>query len=286
MTITNKDSCYPPFGAVAQCSATLTLPDGSTQIVHGSCISGIAYAVPNDGSCTWVGTHVGNGVYSVVIYSSSLGGANNDTFAPGALKGTQNMGNITITYRPNGYLTLGKDTTDTRTNGNPNYSLGGASYTVYDSDWNYAGTLTTDESGYANTLDLIAGTYYVQESTASWNFDVNTETNEVYVVAGETAWVTSPGSSWCNENPKRGSIKVIKKSADDRTAGNNNYTFEGIVYTITDKRTGESLDVTLNANGEGQIDGLIFDEYESKEKSTNDYVDRRHHENDSNVLVR
>ena len=68
-----------------------------------------------------------------------------------------------------GYLTLHKDSSNkTLTDTNDCYSLEGAEYGVYtDSNCsNKVATLTTDESGNANTVSLTPGRYYVKETKA------------------------------------------------------------------------------------------------------------------------
>lgn len=68
-----------------------------------------------------------------------------------------------------GYLTLHKDSSNkTLTDANDCYSLAGAEYGVYtDSNCsNKVATLTTDESGNANTVSLTPGRYYVKETKA------------------------------------------------------------------------------------------------------------------------
>ena len=68
-----------------------------------------------------------------------------------------------------GYLTLHKDSSNkTLTDTNSCYSLAGAEYGVYtDSNCsNKVATLTTDESGNANTVSLTPGRYYVKETKA------------------------------------------------------------------------------------------------------------------------
>ena len=68
-----------------------------------------------------------------------------------------------------GYLTLHKDSSNkTLTDTNDCYSLAGAEYGVYtDSNCsNKVATLTTDESGNANTVSLNPGRYYVKETKA------------------------------------------------------------------------------------------------------------------------
>ena len=67
-----------------------------------------------------------------------------------------------------GWATLNKTSANPDlTNNNSCYSLAGAEYGIY-TEWdciNQAGTLTTDEWGNTNTVELNAGTYYVKGAT-------------------------------------------------------------------------------------------------------------------------
>ena len=77
-----------------------------------------------------------------------------------------------LVYTPDipltGYVNLNKVSANPEiTNGNSYYSLAGAVYGVY-TEWdciNQVGTLTTDEWGNTNTVELNAGTYYVKGAT-------------------------------------------------------------------------------------------------------------------------
>lgn len=69
----------------------------------------------------------------------------------------------------------------TITNGNGNYSLKGAVYTVY-SDSNLSkvvGTITTDENGKGWLNDIPLGTYYIKETKASPGYNLDTKTYTV-----------------------------------------------------------------------------------------------------------
>ena len=67
----------------------------------------------------------------------------------------------------NGYLKLTKTSANPSiTDGNDCYSLAGAVFTVYNASGSAVGTLTTDENGNTNTLELPEGTYTVKETTA------------------------------------------------------------------------------------------------------------------------
>jgi len=73
-----------------------------------------------------------------------------------------------IPYITTGYVNLVKSSANPAiTDGNSCYSLAGAVYGVY-TNWdctNLVGTLTTDEWGNSNTIELNAGIYYVKGAT-------------------------------------------------------------------------------------------------------------------------
>ena len=73
------------------------------------------------------------------------------------------------------------------TEGNPNYSLAGAEYAVYDDAGSQVATLVTDEAGAAGpTGDLPSGTYTVRETKAPEGFSL--DPNEYAVELGSGTW--------------------------------------------------------------------------------------------------
>ena len=75
------------------------------------------------------------------------------------------------------------------TNDNANYSLAGATYGVFsDQDCNsQLTTLTTDESGNTETVEVRAGTVYIKELSAPAGYKVDDTVYSLNVKAGETA---------------------------------------------------------------------------------------------------
>lgn len=71
------------------------------------------------------------------------------------------------------------------TNGNANYSLKGAVYTVYSDSGlsNVVGTITTDDNGKGWLQDIPIGTYYVKETKASPGYELDEKT---YTVSAES----------------------------------------------------------------------------------------------------
>ncbi|MGI6178329.1 MAG: prealbumin-like fold domain-containing protein, partial [Eubacterium sp.] len=74
------------------------------------------------------------------------------------------------------------------TNNNPNYSLAGATYQIYNSaKSSVVATLTTKADGTTNYVSLPAGTYYAKETKAPKGFSINTAwSSPIILTAGET----------------------------------------------------------------------------------------------------
>lgn len=174
-----------------------------------------------------------------------------------------------------GYLRVQKVSANTAvTNGNENYSVQGAKYTIYsDAACTKAvETLTINANGYSNTSGALkAGTYYIKETGAAVKgYQIDTKT--VYtasVTANHTS--KSPLTIKATEQPKLTSISIEKASSlPDLTNGNPNYSLTGAVYRIyTDKDCTKwtNKSITTDANGKGTITGLPLDEYYLKEYS-------------------
>ena len=75
------------------------------------------------------------------------------------------------------------------TNGNAMYSIAGATFGIF-SDQNYSnqiGTLTTNENGEANEVEVTAGTVYIKELSAPKGYKLDTTVRSLKVEAGKTA---------------------------------------------------------------------------------------------------
>lgn len=173
-----------------------------------------------------------------------------------------------------GKLRLHKWSSDASlTNGNSNYSLEGAEYTIYSNSdcTQFVQTLKVGSDGYTDvSKDLTPGTYWVKETkAANKGYQIDTKAHSVQVVAGTTA--DSP--SWLDvfEAPKTTKILLTKSSAvTEITQDNPNYDLSGAVYRVyTDKActkwTGKSI--TTDKNGNGKLENLALNEYWIKEYS-------------------
>lgn len=161
----------------------------------------------------------------------------------------------------------------TLTNGNSNYSLNGAQFTIYrDSACkNAVQTLTIGSDSYsAVSKDLLPGTYWVKEVKApDKGYQISTKVYSVNVTANNTS--SSPAWVDVYEAPKTTKILLTKNSAvTEITQDNPNYDLSGAVYRVyTDKActkwTGKSI--TTDKNGNGKLENLALNEYWVKEYS-------------------
>ena len=271
ITITNRAAACAGE-QTAQCRATITLPNGSQAVGYGHCISGIAYAVPYDGTYSYTATHVGNGRYRVVVHSSVSAPSNPGAFKPGAMRGTQNMGEIYITYVVQGSLDLSKASDNTAvTNGNGNYSLAGAQYGIWNNDLSGTGrSFVTDGNGYAKLDGLTAGWYWVHEIKAPKGYQLDTTHGQVgsgvgyndrgwyhvEVVAGENRRINT---NHVYDTPRVGKITVQKKDiVTDSAVSKAGFKFR---LLASDKTTVVRAEQTSDDNGQVTFDNLGFGTY-------------------------
>lgn len=102
------------------------------------------------------------------------------------------------------------------TNGNACYSLKEAVYGVYtDAECkNQAATLTTDESGNSNEVQLNAGTYWVRETKAPKGYAWNQTIYPVTIRSGETVVVKA------TDAPTMNPVEILLKKLDSETKQN------------------------------------------------------------------
>ena len=89
---------------------------------------------------------------------------------------------IKVTYIAGGYIEINKS------GANSGESIGNATYTIY-SDANCTNavtTLVTDANGYAKSIPLAPGTYYVKETQAPIGYELNTNVETATITSGST----------------------------------------------------------------------------------------------------
>lgn len=157
------------------------------------------------------------------------------------------------------------------TNGNDNYSLEGAEFTLTNLDTNATYLVVTDKSGRGIQGGLPIGRYSGVETKASKGYAVN-ETPFTFEITPDAMSVEIPLSA-TGQTPKLGSFKMTKVSDNPfLTNGNSNYNLAGAQYTLTGN--GKTFTLTTDANGYAEIIGkLPYGTYTFKEiKSPKGYV--------------
>lgn len=169
---------------------------------------------------------------------------------------TQTMAYIKIKgEKPSYTITLNKTSADlTITNGNPNYSLEGAVYYVYEyvntpdyPYWDYEpyATFTTNANGHAELSKKLSPNDYVTfEAVAPKGYCADSKIHK-FTVTGETTLnvVDDPGVI----------ILTVRKKDSDTNTGTptGNASLEGAVYRVSYTQNGQEVykDITTNSNG-------------------------------------
>lgn len=157
--------------------------------------------------------------------------------------------------KPSYTITLNKTSADlTVTNGNPNYSLEGAVYYVYEyvntpdyPYWDYEpyATFTTDANGHAELSRKLSPNDYVTfEAVAPKGYCADSKIHK-FTITGETTLnvVDDPGVI----------ILTVRKKDSDTNTGTptGNASLEGAVYRVSYTQNGQEVykDITTNSNG-------------------------------------
>lgn len=154
------------------------------------------------------------------------------------------------------------------TDGNTNYSLAGAQFTVTGPN-DFSTTLTTDANGYASTNDKLAfGTYTIKETVAPQGYVLNTNTFTV-TLNEKTPVVSSVITAKQNvsEDPKGGVIKVTKYDDETNGVAQGSATLSGAVFEIYDKNGKLVSTINCGSNNFGTSGVLPFGTYTVKEKT-------------------
>ncbi len=110
------------------------------------------------------------------------------------------------------------------TDNNSCYSLKGAEYGVYKSESdakankNKVKTLTTEENGWSNTVELDEGTYYLKETKNPKGYALNNSVVSVVVKANESSWIGSNGEF--KDYPQSDPVGILLGKVDKETNKN------------------------------------------------------------------
>lgn len=205
----------------------------------------------------------GNRIY-YGFWEDNVPGYYTPVYTTGALNGTKTGYDITVRNDlQKGYLDLKKTSgKPDLTNGNSNYSLAGAVYTVYTDERctkkaAYFGELRTNDKGETGKVEILPGTYYVKETTAPASYQLSSEVFKVTVADKATVHVDAV------DTPAYSKLSLKKVSADEGrtnglTDGNSCYSLEGAEYYVyTDKacktraKDSSGKDITLVTKADG-----------------------------------
>ena len=125
------------------------------------------------------------------------------------------------------------------TDNNSCYSLKGAEYGVYKSesdakaDKNKVKTLTTEASGWSNTIELNADTYYLKEVTPPKGYALSSAINKITVTSGKTTQYGTNGE--LKDYPQNDPVNILLGKIDKETNKNKpqgSASLEGAEFTV------------------------------------------------------
>lgn len=125
-----------------------------------------------------------------------------------------------------GKLTILKKSVNTDiTDNNDCYSLADAVYGVYKSeadaksDKSKVTSLKTKDTGWSNTVELEAGTYYLKEVTAPKGYALNPNAVKVVIEAGKNTWIGEESNDFV-DYPQSDPVSVVLGKVDKETNKN------------------------------------------------------------------
>lgn len=140
-----------------------------------------------------------------------------------------------------GKLTILKKSANTDiTDNNDCYSLADAVYGVYKSeadaksDKNKVTSLKTKDTGWSNTVELEAGTYYLKEVTAPKGYALNPNAVKVVIEAGKNTWIGEESNDFV-DYPQADPVGILLGKIDKETNKNKpqgSASLEGAEFTV------------------------------------------------------
>ncbi len=157
---------------------------------------------------------------------------------------------------------------DRETEGKPSGegTLKGAVYELRDSLGNLADTLTTDESGEAQSKELPLGTYTIKETLPSVGYVKDSKTYTVTLSAKSGNGSALYEEVVSKETPQKGIILLEKSDTDTGTsASQGKGSLKGAVYTVKNSKDETVATLTTAEDGKAQSKELPLGTYTVKE---------------------
>lgn len=166
-------------------------------------------------------------------------------FAITKLKGNDNIRIVALDDKTpgpqKGKLTILKKSANTDiTDNNDCYSLADAVYGVYKSeadaksDKSKVTSLKTKDTGWSNTVELEAGTYYLKEVTAPKGYALNPNAVKVVIEAGKNTWIGDKSNDFV-DYPQSDPVRILLGKVDKETNKNKpqgSASLEGAEFTV------------------------------------------------------
>ncbi len=145
------------------------------------------------------------------VYTVTVSSGHTST-APNNLNVSDTPASVTIRLNK---ISAKEDVTD----GNCNYSLAGAEYSVYRDEacTSYAGQIITDENGQGSLAGLALDEYWIKETKASPGFTKDTTVHKIDATTGNTAVVEKTVTS--TEIPLLDPVSILLRKVDAETGG-------------------------------------------------------------------
>lgn len=255
---------YPMY--LKKVSSNPTLTDNNSKYSLG----GAVYTVYSDAACTKsVGTlttgdngvsgylYVKEGTYYAKETTAPKGfELHPDVIGPVSVSASNQPGIFNATDVPKPTSGSGKLVKQSAnpdiTNGNSNYTLEDAEYTVYSDQklTKSVGVLKTDKNGNSNTMSLGAGTYYVKETKAPNGFKLDSTVHSMAIKENETTTLTVKDSYIPS------SVTLKKVSSNNGVDGNEDYSLAGAVYDVFSDKDLKNKVGSLTTKADGTTNSI------------------------------
>lgn len=171
-----------------------------------------------------------------------------------------------------GSIQIIKSSSDEQIEGNPNYSLEGAKFSIYrdKAKTEKVTTLITDKDGKTPAFTCIADTYYVFEDEAPKGFRKIDGLAGTFDTSNHFIKLGQDYICYVKNEPIKGSLQIVKEAEyDDVLKNPENYTLENAIFGVYRDKACKTLIKTLTTDADGKTETfqVYADRYYIKELS-------------------